>query len=128
MTDIVRGGQIPGNPVHIVFDPREPCRRMISRFVEGERLINVKFFEGVGTKPRDTYNSLKAEGRFAKPSTSTPMARPVYFPFVKERTLISPEPFLAAPHAQENRNEGAEIASDTRPIRATRAGPEVGSV
>jgi hypothetical protein len=74
---------------------------MISRFVEGERLINVKFFEGVGTKPRDTYNSLKAEGRFAKPSTSTPMARPVYFPFVKERTLISPEPFLAAPHAQE---------------------------
>jgi hypothetical protein len=63
MTDVVRGGQIPGNPVHIVFDPREPCRRMISRFVEGGRLINVKFFEGVGTKPRDTYNSLKAEGR-----------------------------------------------------------------
>jgi hypothetical protein len=27
------------------------------------RFINMEFFKGVGTKPRDTHNALKAEGR-----------------------------------------------------------------
>jgi hypothetical protein len=51
------------NLVHMTVHLDEAYRRMISRFVKNGPLINTEFFKGVGTKPRGTYDTLKAEGR-----------------------------------------------------------------
>lgn len=69
---------------------------MISRFVEGGRLINTEFSKKKALARSRATLLLKAEGRIHQAVDIDANGPPGVLPFVKEWTLISPKPFLAA--------------------------------
>ncbi len=47
--------------VHIDVNPDEAFKRMINRFLDTGRLINIDYFESIDIKPKQVYNSTKGD-------------------------------------------------------------------
>jgi hypothetical protein len=48
--------------VNVTVEPAEAYRRMIGRFIRSGRIIPADYFNSVGTRPTETYRTIKNEG------------------------------------------------------------------